>query len=441
MNMQVPLPEVEEIDDPSEDAFARAFTAQTRQRRRYDVNRGRWFDYDGTRWIEDHLGASKYEMRQITKTLGADDPAKYCKNSAVNGALALAASDPAHAVAADIWDSENMLFGTPSGTVDLRTGEIRRAMPDDYITKLAGCAPEKGDPKRWLQFLEEATAGDRDLMRFLQQMFGYCLTGLIEEHALFFIYGAGGNGKSVFLNLLIRVLGDYAKTAAMTSFVSTRNEQHPTDMAGLVGARLVTASETEEGKKWAENKIKQLTGGDPITARFMHKDFFTYTPNFKLIIVGNHAPALDNVDDAMRRRMNIIPFTHKPVTPDRKLEEKLWAEAGQILNWAIQGCLDWQANGLLRPEAVKAATGEYFAQQDLFTTWVEERCERDGTYLETPMALFRDWSEFARGEGEEPKSLKWLSGSLRRAGIMPRKTGGIRFYAGLRLRNPISGAG
>lgn len=140
---------------------------------------------------------------------------------------------------------------------------------------------------------------------------------------------------------------------------------HPTDLAMLNGARLVSASETEEGRAWAESRIKQVTGGDKISARFMRQDFFEFIPQFKLVIVGNHAPVLGNVDEAARRRFNIIPFTQKPVTPDRELEDKLKAEAGQILSWAIAGCLDWQANGLVRPEIVTAATRDYFEDQDL----------------------------------------------------------------------------
>src|SRR6202035_1582768 len=151
----------------------------------------------------------------------------------------------------------------------------------------------------------EITGGNTELQGFLHRFAGYSLTGIILEHALFFLYGTGGNGKGVFLNTLTAVLADYAAVAPMETFVVMQGERHPTDLAGLRGARFVTAQETERGRRWAESKIKALTGGDPITARFMRQDFFTYVPTFKLAIAGNHEP----IDAAVRRRLHLISFT------------------------------------------------------------------------------------------------------------------------------------
>ena len=163
---------------------------------------------------------------------------------------------------------------------------------------------------RWRAFISEVTCGDAEVSRFLQQWCGYSLTGDTSEQALFFGCGPGGNGKGVFLNTVSRIIGDYAVAAAMDTFTESDFPKHSTELAMLRGARLVTASETEEGRAWAESRIKQMTGGDPITARFMRKDNFTYTPQFKLTIVGNHSPSLRNVDEAMRRRLRIIPFQY-----------------------------------------------------------------------------------------------------------------------------------
>ena len=204
---------------------------------------------------------------------------------------------------------------------------LRQADHADGITKLTAVAPAPtADCPRWLAFLDETTGGDADLIRFLQQWCGYCLTGETREHALVFVHGGGGNGKSVFLNTITRIMHDYATTAAMDTFTASKFDKHPTDLAMLRGARLVTASETEEGRAWAEARVKQMTGGDPITARFMRQDFFTFFPNFKLFIIGNHKPVLQNVDDAAKRRFNIVPFTRKPEKPDRELETKLAGE-------------------------------------------------------------------------------------------------------------------
>ena len=163
----------------------------------------------------------------------------------------------------------------------------------------------------------------------------------------------------------------------METFTASKFDRHPTELAMLRGARMVTASETEEGRSWAESRIKQLTGGDPVTARFMQKDFFTFRPNFKLTIIGNHKPLLRNVDEAARRRFNLIPFTRTPANVDKQLGEKLKREWPGILRWMIEGCLDWQANGLVRPESVIRATESYFEDQDLMGQWLAEACDAE----------------------------------------------------------------
>ena len=276
----------------------------------------------------------------------------------------------------ELWDPDHYLLGTPDGTVDLRTGKMRAPSPDDFITKITETTPaDSADCPMWLKFLREATAKDDELITYLQRFCGYLLTGDTREHALLFVYGPGGNGKTVFLNTVSAILGDYAQVAAMETFTSSPTDRHPTDLAMLRGARLVCATETEEGRAWAESRIKQLTGGDPISARFMRQDFFTYTPTFKLVFIGNHKPALRNVDDAARRRFNIVPFIHKPPTPDQQLEHKLCAEWPAILRWMIDGCLAWQRDGLVRPKIVIEATEEYFTEQDIIRLWVEECCE------------------------------------------------------------------
>jgi putative DNA primase/helicase len=161
----------------------------------------------------------------------------------------------------------------------------------------------------------------------------------------------------------------------MTTFTASKYDQHTTDLAMLRGARIVTASETEEGRAWAEARIKALTGGDRITARFMRQDNFQYDPQFKLTIIGNYKPILRNVDDATRRRINMIPFLLKPAVVDKDLEAKLMAEAPAILQWMIEGCLDWQEHGLIRPNVVNTATSDYFADEDVFGQWLEECCD------------------------------------------------------------------
>ena len=426
------------LAEPSEDAIAQAFTERYRDVFRYDHDAGVWFQWDGTRWKRDVCGLAFNCFRDLVRMLG-DGRRVVLKASVAAGAERFARTEPAHAVNSSVWDADLMLLGTPGGTVDLRTGELRDARSDEYITNLTGCTPEAGAPKLWLEFLNEALAGNQDVIRFLQQWAGYCLTGDTREHALIFVHGAAGTGKSVFLNTLAGIMGDYAATATMETFTASRADRHSTELAMLNGPRFVTASETEEGRSWAEARIKQLTGGDSITARYMRQDNFTFRPQFKLTLVGNHAPRLKNPDDAMRRRFNIVGFDVKPAVPDLRLEERLRAESGRILAWAIEGCLQWQRSGLIRPASVTTATAEYFAGEDLIGQWLSERCLL-GTGLSQPTSeLFESWRRFAEAAGEAPGTVISFGKKLARRGLSSAPSNGTRFCRGISLR-PDSGS-
>jgi putative DNA primase/helicase len=348
-----------------------------------------------------------------------------------------AQSDPALAVTAAIWDAHPFLLGTPEGTVNLEDGSLRPACFDDFITKQTAVVPSMSpDCPLWEEFLLEATACDVALIRFLKQWCGYTLTGDTREHALLFIFGPGGNGKSVFLNTISGILSDYAKTSAMDTFTATKSEKHSTDLAMLKSSRMVSAAETEEGKSWAEARIKSLTGGDKISARFMRQDFFEYKPQFKLTIIGNHRPVLHNVDDAAKRRFNIVPFEHKPEHTDRELEDKLKAEWPGILRWMIEGCLDWRKNGLVRPRVVLEATSEYFSEQDVFSQWIEDCCEVAKLNNDTNGRLFASWRSYATARNEQAGNAKTFNMALRRRGFFPVAKLGPRRergFSGLRV--------
>lgn len=392
----------------TEDDVARLYTERHRDTMRFDHDAGHWVAWTGDHWRPDATGAAFDFCRTLAREASEGDKAAAGarKASFAAGVERFARCDRAHAVRSDAWDCDPFLLGVPGGAVDLRTGRMIPANPSHGITKQAAVAPDfAADCPLWLRFLDEATGGDVGMVRFLQQWAGYGLTGDTREHALVFIYGPGGNGKSVFLNAVTGIMGDYAATAGMDTFTASKSDRHPTDLAMLRGARLVTASETEEGRAWAESRIKQLTGGDLITARFMRQDFFTFRPTFKLLIVGNHKPVLANVDEAARRRFNIAPFIHRPAQPDRQLEAKLRAEWPAILAWMIRGCLDWNANGLTRPASIADATAEYFADQDLFGQWLEsETTVEIGNphRWETSADLFASWSAYAKAAGEQP---------------------------------------
>lgn len=420
-------------NDISEDKLAAAFTHQYADTLKFCQSSSRWVRWNEHRWIKVEGNYAIHAIRMFVREItgGSKD---HCKASRIKAIETLVRESPQHAVTSSFWDPDPMLLGTPECVVDLQSGKVSKPNPDWAMTKATAVGPSDGQPVHWLKFLNEATNGDAGMIRYIQQICGYALTGSTKEHALFFVYGPGGNGKSVFLNTVAGILGDYAKVSSMETFTASKNDRHPTELAMLQGARLVTASETEEGRAWAEAKIKQLTGSDPISARYMRQDFFEFRPQFKLIIVGNHAPQLRTVDEAMKRRFNILPFIHKPTKPDRDLEQKLHKEWPQILSWMIEGCLDWQKNGLTKPAAVTEATNEYFEQQDMFGQWLSECCQLAPHSQERPQILFESWSAFARENGEDAGNSKTFSDALKRHGLNRIRQGGIRFWKGIELR-------
>ncbi|MDM7255195.1 MAG: phage/plasmid primase, P4 family, partial [Paracoccus sp. (in: a-proteobacteria)] len=441
-------PQHPDLIEVTEDAVALNFTTRHGDRMRFDHDAGRWFEWNGDHWKADGTQRAfqycREQARKATVDAQSKEIATARRAAFAAGVERFARADPAHAVTQEVWDQDPFLLGCPEATVDLRTGSIRSPDPADMITRRAAVAPaDQAVCPRWLSFLQEATGGDGALIRFLQQWAGYSLTGDTREHALMFIYGDGGNGKSVFLNTVAGILGDYSTTAGMDTFTASQHERHPTDLAMLKGARLVSASETEEGRAWAESRIKQMTGGDKITARFMRKDFFTYTPQFKLMVIGNHKPVLQNIDDAIRRRFNIVPFTRRPATPDKELETKLQAEWPGILRWMIEGCSDWRQNGLIRPQSVTEATAAYFDDQDVFAQFLADKCrvEPHNPHLWEPAAaLFKAWSDYAHAGGEKPGTKKAMGENLAKRGFqstVKRVQGGTaKVWAGLELIMP-----
>jgi putative DNA primase/helicase len=410
---------------------------------RYVASWGKWMLYSGGSWVYDDTLYVLDLCRQFTRAAArlATRPRLVAAIANAKTALAvekLARSDRRLAATVNQWDSDPWLLNTPDGTVDLRTGILHPHRPEDYCTRSTAVAPAPpgmGCPL-WLAFLARVMNEDQELIRFLQRMVGYMLTGSTKEHQLFFGYGTGRNGKSVFTSTILGPMGTYATVAPMDTFTESHTTQHPTELAMLRGARLVTAQETEEGRRWAEAKIKAMTGGDPISARFMRQDFFTFTPHFKLWIAGNHKPSLRGVDEAMRARLNLIPFT---VTipeekRDKDLPEKLKAEWPAILRWAIEGCLEWQEKGLQKPEAVRAATQEYLAEEDAFALWLEECCDRADN-RENTADLFQSWRQWAERAGEFVGSQKRFSQLMHSPGFKPEREGGTgkMGYRGVRL--------
>jgi putative DNA primase/helicase len=326
-----------------------------------------------------------------------------------------------------------------AATFDLRTGLGREPNPLDYITKKTAspCAPAGTPHPLWTAFLDRITDHDTELRRFLQRYIGYCCTGFTTEHVFVFAYGTGANGKSTFINTITKIFGDYATVADMSTFIASNVQQHPTDLAKLRGARLVVAQETQKGRRWDETKIKALTGGDKITARFMRQDFFDFVPTFKLFICGNHKPRLTSVDEAIRRRLLLVPFTVQipPAERDVSLADKLKEEWPAILRWCLDGCLEWQRTGLSPPAIVRDATEAYFADQDTTKQWLEDCIRDEGPFAFSRTAeLFTSWKQWCENRNMKPGSERSFSESLADRGfVKARNSTGQRGFRGLTI--------
>lgn len=428
----------------ADDALALKFTERYGDDLRFTAVWGRWSAWDGCVWRRDET-LSVFDLARIVcreQSAKCEDKrlsARIASAMTVSAVERMARADRRHAATVELWDADPWALNTPGGIVDLRSGAIRPTRREDYTTKITAAAPG-GDCPRWLGFLSTITNGNRELQDFMQRMCGYALTGVTREHALFFLYGNGANGKSVFLNTISGLMADYAKTAPIEAFIDSKNEHHPTDLAGLQGARLVTAVETEDGRRWAESKLKALTGGDRIAARFMRQDFFEFAPVFKLVIAGNHKPGLRTVDEAIRRRFNLLPFTVTipPSERDAELTEKLREEWGGILRWAIDGCRAWQSEGLQAPKVVSDATASYFFAEDALARWIEERTETDKPDAwEAATALFSDWKAWAELNGEYVGSQKRFSENMAARGFAQVRTNAARGFGGIRLRTGL----
>ena len=419
---------------------------------RYAPEMSRWYVWDGTRWEPDamfkaeamvnrelivqasrvaRMGATIEEKKKYYRI--AENFLSSARASAVRKVME---SNSALAIHVASFDSDAWRINTPGGMIDLRQGTLAPADSNALMSKTTSVAPEfDRDCPRWVQFLKETTGNDTDFIGYLQRYAGYCLTGLVNEQMLMYLWGGGGNGKSVFLNVLSAILHNYAVTAPGRVFTQSLVEQHPTELAMMAGARLVLASEVAYGKKWDGERIKMLTGGEKITARFMRQDDFTFMPTFKILIAGNARPAVANLDEAMRRRLHFVPFTRTPAVVDINLGEKLRAEHPAILAWMVRGCVAWSQHGLGSPAVVLASTETYFEDEDLIQEWMRA-CVRGGTMqaFTSSRALWTSWNTWCRQAGEQPGTERDLIQKLSSLGMYrARDNHGVRGFKGVRL--------
>lgn len=380
-----------------------------------------WVSWDGAKWSRDngkkrHMAFARMVCQKASnEALSSNMPqakaeriaARCASYPTIRNVVALAETDPAMQVTVDQLDADIYLLNTRSGVVDLKTGAISPHDRSKLCTKVTSVEVDFDMPApQWNAFLNEACDGDMELKAYLQRLAGYAATGSTKEHILAFAHGSGGNGKGTFLGALGAILGDYAVVVGADVFLSSNNQRHPTELATMMGARLVHAQEIDPNRKWDEAKVKSLTGGDKISARLMRQDFFEYFPQFTLVIAGNTKPEITNVDDAMRRRMHLIPFETKPVNKDVDLPDKLKEEYPAILAWIIEGAKMWLEGGLDAPESVVRATEAYLEGEDVLSRWIAEKCVIGDDREASTVDAFHDFQAWAR-DANESKGRTW----------------------------------
>jgi putative DNA primase/helicase len=411
----------------------------------------KWLLWDGFRWVADVDGAvfrkaQALPLLLIEEASMLEDPNQ--RDAAWRQAIR--AGDKAKieamvglaryhmAESPTLFDSDPMLLGVANGVVDLRTGEFRNARREDYIIKQTGTAyDESAKCPLWEKSLFQIFDGDIELVSFMQRAIGYSLTGCISEQCLFFLFGTGSNGKSTLAECLQDLFGDYALKTSSSLYTLDRHGKEPADaIARLVGKRFVTGSETEEGDDLAESRVKDITGGDTLTGRELYCSAFNFKPSHKLWIYGNHRPNVRGNDHGIWRRLKLVPFrvqiSESEKDPD--LGKKLREELPGILNWAINGCLEWQRVGLGEARAVVEATADYREDEDELGEFITRMCWNEGEVERgTLYSAFITWAE-SRGNRYLPKQTSFSKRIAERPGIKSRKSGPQRYWVGISLR-------
>ena len=422
-----------------------------------------WLCWDNTRWADDNDGAimrlAKQTVRKIqdeANVITIPDTApdkirnrlllkqgillKHAKRSesekSLNAMIKLAQSEPGIPIMADQLDADPWLINLINGTFNLKTMEFREHHQEDLITKIAG-VEYKPETKcnLWESALTQVMDDKQELVDFIQRWCGYVLTGDVSEQALAFWYGVGANMKSTAAETIMSVLGDYAQQAPAVLITKkyNGNDGIPNDVARLKGIRLAVCSEVEEGHRWAESKVKDLTGNRVLAARFLHKEYFQFPPTHKLWIYGNHRPNVYGNDEGIWRRLQLVPFT--VVVPAEKrdpyLADKFQVELSGIFNWMLEGCKAWQNQGLNPPSIVVEATAEYRTDMDVLGQFIDERCQRKVDGWIATSDLYSKYTVWIEDRNETPMTQKSFSQRLRDSGFKPDKSKGVRGWSGI----------
>jgi putative DNA primase/helicase len=433
---------------------AEMFAASYCDNVRFDHRQQRWLIWDKTlrRWVEDRQdkvrvlmkNIFRHRMRLAVKAPETEERAKEIKWALqsesyyrIEKALELAKSEPPISDPGDGWDADPLLLGVANGILDLRTGKLRNATQQDRVTKFSPVVFDPGaECPHWLKFLEEIFGGDHELIRFMQKAVGYTLTGNVEEHCLFALYGTGRNGKTTFLETILYLMGEYGVDLP---FSNLDTKHYPIgEGVNLPGARFAKSVETRKGRHLDEGRVKSWTGGDTISVRPLHRNAFSFQPTHKFWLAFNHKPEITDTSPAMWNRIRLIPFGQKfeKHKADKKLVGTLKAEASGILNWAIKGCLAWQRDGLEAPATVEQATHQYEQESDALAPFIADCCEVGSGFHVASGELWNAYQTYCDDNGMKAMSQKEFSDCLDEKGFQAERTGHkrVRIRTELRLR-------
>jgi putative DNA primase/helicase len=429
------------------------FAKQTDGNFRHVIAWNKWVVWDGHKWACDTDGSVSRKAQELPQLLMREatsisdfEVRKKAQSAAIsagnqrplNAMITLAQCQLGIPASPTLFDSDPWLLGVTNGVVELRTGAFREARKDDYIIKQAGTAydPTATCPT-WEKFLSRVLGGDPELISFIQRAVGYSLTGKVVEQCLLFLYGTGQNGKSTFIECLHQLLGDYILKTTTALYTLDRNGKEPdAEKARLVGKRMVTGSETEEGAKLAESRVKDLTGGDTLNGRELYCPAFSFPPTHKIWIYGNHRPDVRGNDQGIWRRIKLVPFEVQipDSEKDPELLNKFLQEKPGILNWAIRGCLEWQRGGLGEAHAIAEATAAYREDEDELGEFISESCRLEGWVERGKLyQAFKGWA-IDRGANFPLKQGTFSKRISEREGIKSAaKTKGKRCWSGISL--------
>jgi putative DNA primase/helicase len=415
-------------------------------------NWGKWILWDGKRWAPDTTGKIYQYARDTIRhlyTLAGEEidngerkalAAHALRSESrhkIEAMVSLAESESFIPITPDRFDRDPFLLNVSNGTIDLRSGELRDHSEYDLITKITPIKYVPKDPPQcpiWIDFLNYVMGGNERLITFLQRAVGYSLTGDCREQCFFFLHGNGCNGKSTFIETIKAVTGDYGHQARPEVILMKYNDSVPNEIAALRGKRFCATIEVEDGRRFAEVLVKQLTGQDTVSARFLYREFFEFHPEFKIWLAANHKPVIRGTDYAIWRRVRLIPWTVRipDEEQDKTLLDKLKCELPGILKWAVEGCLKWQEEGLQAPDEVIQATEKYRSEMDVLAGFLEDRCIIDKNTQVSVAQFFNEYLQWCERNGEKPESKRSIHFRMTERGFdQYRGTGGKRYWIGI----------